>query len=81
VAPALPPVLRHHAGKLALGWYAFRLDRESIRPLWALALQQFVYRQFMYLVVIQSLISALRGTRLHWQHLHRTGDVELAEER
>jgi len=66
--------------QLGLGWYAFRLDRESIRPLWALPLQQFVYRQFMYLVVIQSIISALRGTRLHWQHLHRTGDVELAED-
>jgi cellulose synthase/poly-beta-1,6-N-acetylglucosamine synthase-like glycosyltransferase/peptidoglycan/xylan/chitin deacetylase (PgdA/CDA1 family) len=67
--------------QLGLGWYAFRLDRESIRPLWALPLQQFVYRQFMYLVVIQSIISALQGTRLHWQHLRRTGDVEVAEER
>jgi cellulose synthase/poly-beta-1,6-N-acetylglucosamine synthase-like glycosyltransferase/peptidoglycan/xylan/chitin deacetylase (PgdA/CDA1 family) len=66
--------------QLVLGWYAFRLDRESIRPLWALPLQQFVYRQFMYLVVIQSIISALRGTRLHWQHVHRTGDVEVAGE-
>ena len=64
--------------QLALGWYAFRLDRESTRPLWALPLQQFVYRQFMYLVVIQSIVSALRGTRLHWQHLRRTGDVEVA---
>jgi len=62
--------------QLGLGWYAFHLDREPIRPLWALPLQQFVYRQFMYLVVIQSIVSALRGTRLHWQHLHRTGDVE-----
>jgi cellulose synthase/poly-beta-1,6-N-acetylglucosamine synthase-like glycosyltransferase/peptidoglycan/xylan/chitin deacetylase (PgdA/CDA1 family) len=63
--------------QLALGWYAFRLDHESIRPLWALPLQQFVYRQFMYLVVIQSIISAFRGTRLRWQHLRRTGDVEV----
>jgi cellulose synthase/poly-beta-1,6-N-acetylglucosamine synthase-like glycosyltransferase len=67
--------------QLGLGSYAFRLDRESLRPLWALPLQQFVYRQFMYLVVIQSIISALRGTRLHWQHVHRTGDVEVAEKR
>ena len=34
--------------------YAFRLDREPLRPLWSLPLQQFVYRQLMYLVVIQS---------------------------
>jgi hypothetical protein len=40
-------------------------------------LQQVVYRQLMYLVVIQSVISALRGLRLRWQHVERTGEVEL----
>ena len=40
-------------------------------------LQQFVYRQFMYLVVIESIVSALRGVRLSWQHLDRTGDIEI----
>jgi uncharacterized membrane protein len=40
-------------------------------------LQQFVYRQLMYLVVIESVISALVGTRLAWQSLERTGDVEV----
>jgi cellulose synthase/poly-beta-1,6-N-acetylglucosamine synthase-like glycosyltransferase/peptidoglycan/xylan/chitin deacetylase (PgdA/CDA1 family) len=63
---------------LALGIYAFRLDREPLRPLWAMPLQQFVYRQLMYLVVIQSVISAARGVRLRWQHVERTGDVEMA---
>jgi cellulose synthase/poly-beta-1,6-N-acetylglucosamine synthase-like glycosyltransferase len=62
----------------ALGWYAFRLDRESPGPLWAMPLQQFVYRQLMYLVVIESIVSALLGTRLRWQHLERSGDVEVA---
>lgn len=64
--------------QLAQGWYAFRLDGESPRPLWSVPLQQFVYRQLMYLVVIESVISALRGTRLRWQHMERTGDVEVA---
>jgi len=32
---------------------AFRLDREALRPLWALPLQQFVYRQVMYLVLLR----------------------------
>jgi hypothetical protein len=41
-------------------------------------LQQLLYRQLMYLVVIQSAISALRGLRLRWQHLERTGEVKLA---
>jgi len=56
--------------------YAFRLDGESIRPLWALPLQQFVYRQLMYLVVVQSVSSALYGLRLRWQTIRRTGDME-----
>lgn len=55
--------------------YALRLDRESLKPLWALPLQQFVYRQIMYLVVIQSVISAATGARLKWHKLHRTGDL------
>lgn len=58
--------------------YAFALDRESPRPLWSLVLQQFVYRQLMYLVVIQSVASALYGIRLKWQKLRRTGDLQSA---
>ena len=41
-------------------------------------LQQFVYRQLMYLVVIESVISALAGTRIRWQQIERTGEVEVA---
>jgi cellulose synthase/poly-beta-1,6-N-acetylglucosamine synthase-like glycosyltransferase len=57
--------------------YAFRLDREPLRPLWALPLQQFVYRQLMYLVIIESSVSALQGVRSGWKHLPRTGEVEV----
>ena len=64
--------------QLALGAYAFRLDREPLGPLAAMPLQQLVYRQLMYLVVIESVISAVAGARLRWQHLDRTGDVEVA---
>jgi cellulose synthase/poly-beta-1,6-N-acetylglucosamine synthase-like glycosyltransferase len=56
--------------------YAFRLDGERLRTLWALPLQQFVYRQLMYLVVIQSAASALYGVRLRWHKLERTGQLE-----
>jgi cellulose synthase/poly-beta-1,6-N-acetylglucosamine synthase-like glycosyltransferase/peptidoglycan/xylan/chitin deacetylase (PgdA/CDA1 family) len=59
-----------------LAIYSFRLDREPLRPLWVMPLQQFVYRQLMYLVVIQSVISAARGMRLRWQHVERTGGLE-----
>ena len=58
--------------------YAFRLDREPIGPLWSMPLQQFVYRQLMYLVVIQSVASACYGIRLRWQVMRRTGDMEAA---
>ncbi|MEP6600000.1 MAG: bifunctional polysaccharide deacetylase/glycosyltransferase family 2 protein [Actinomycetota bacterium] len=59
-------------------WYAFALDGERLRPLWALPVQQVVYRQLMYLVVIQSLASAAYGMRLRWHALHRTGVLESA---
>ncbi|BCY14721.1 bifunctional polysaccharide deacetylase/glycosyltransferase family 2 protein [Actinoplanes sp. L3-i22] len=55
--------------------YAFRLDGESLKPLWRVPLQQFVYRQLMYLVLIQSTLAALGGIRLGWQKLRRTGGL------
>jgi cellulose synthase/poly-beta-1,6-N-acetylglucosamine synthase-like glycosyltransferase len=64
--------------QLVTGAYALRLDRESLRPLWTLPLQQLVYRQLMYLVVIQSVVSALNGVRLRWHKVDRTGDVTLS---
>jgi cellulose synthase/poly-beta-1,6-N-acetylglucosamine synthase-like glycosyltransferase len=63
---------------LLVALYAFRLDGESPRVLWALPLQQFVYRQLIYLVVFESVISALAGTRLRWHKLTRTGDLVVA---
>jgi cellulose synthase/poly-beta-1,6-N-acetylglucosamine synthase-like glycosyltransferase len=55
------------------GAYALRLDHEPVRPLWTLPAQQVVYRQLMYLVVIQSLVTAVLGARLRWHAMHRTG--------
>ncbi|GIF10951.1 bifunctional polysaccharide deacetylase/glycosyltransferase family 2 protein [Actinoplanes teichomyceticus] len=52
---------------------AFRFDREPIRPLWRLPLQQFAYRQLMYLVLIQSATTAMTGGRLRWHKLNRAG--------
>jgi cellulose synthase/poly-beta-1,6-N-acetylglucosamine synthase-like glycosyltransferase/peptidoglycan/xylan/chitin deacetylase (PgdA/CDA1 family) len=58
--------------------YAFVLDEERLGPLWSLVLQQFVYRQLMYLVVIQSVAVAVYGIRLRWQTIRRTGDLDAA---
>ena len=52
---------------------AFRLDRERLRSLWTLPLQQIVYRQVMYLVLLHSALAAVTGRRLRWQKLRRTG--------
>ncbi|GIF66989.1 bi-functional transferase/deacetylase [Asanoa ishikariensis] len=54
---------------------AFRLDREPLRPLWTLPLQQLVYRQMMYLVLVHAAATALTGGLLKWQHLRRSGEV------
>src|SRR5215469_15562928 len=53
--------------------YALRIDRERLRTMWALPLQQVVYRQLMYLVTIQSVMTAMLGTRQRWQAITRTG--------
>jgi cellulose synthase/poly-beta-1,6-N-acetylglucosamine synthase-like glycosyltransferase/peptidoglycan/xylan/chitin deacetylase (PgdA/CDA1 family) len=68
------------AGVLAIqtigAMFAFRLEREKMRALWLLPLQQLVYRQLMYAVLIQSIGTALTGIRLRWHKLRRVGDFE-----
>jgi len=59
--------------QMLAGGYALRLDGERLRALWVLPLQQVVYRQLMYLVTIQSVITALLGNRQRWQAMRRVG--------
>ncbi|MCP2258209.1 Glycosyltransferase, catalytic subunit of cellulose synthase and poly-beta-1,6-N-acetylglucosamine synthase [Streptoalloteichus tenebrarius] len=78
-------LLFHRPWETVLGWsgvllvqllgavYAFRLDRERLRLLWLLPLQQVVYRQLMYAVLLQSITTALAGVRMRWQKLDRHG--------
>jgi cellulose synthase/poly-beta-1,6-N-acetylglucosamine synthase-like glycosyltransferase/peptidoglycan/xylan/chitin deacetylase (PgdA/CDA1 family) len=85
---AVAGFLTGHGAELGYAWltflavqfvaalYAFALDSERSRVLWVLPLQQVVYRQLMYLVVIQSVASALYGARLRWHKLDRTGRLE-----
>jgi cellulose synthase/poly-beta-1,6-N-acetylglucosamine synthase-like glycosyltransferase/peptidoglycan/xylan/chitin deacetylase (PgdA/CDA1 family) len=56
--------------------YAFHIDKEKMRPLWTLPLQQVVYRQLMYLVVLQSVFTALAGIRVRWQRMERYGTLK-----
>jgi cellulose synthase/poly-beta-1,6-N-acetylglucosamine synthase-like glycosyltransferase/peptidoglycan/xylan/chitin deacetylase (PgdA/CDA1 family) len=52
---------------------ALRLDGESLRTVWALPITQFYYRQLLYLVVLQSVASAISGSRLRWHQPPRSG--------
>ncbi|WP_211303942.1 bifunctional polysaccharide deacetylase/glycosyltransferase family 2 protein [Pseudosporangium ferrugineum] len=61
------------AVQVATAAYALHLDGERWTPLWSLPLQQIVYRQLMYLVVVQSTVMALLGGRLRWHRMARTG--------
>jgi cellulose synthase/poly-beta-1,6-N-acetylglucosamine synthase-like glycosyltransferase/peptidoglycan/xylan/chitin deacetylase (PgdA/CDA1 family) len=63
--------------QVVMGLYAFRLDGERPTALWSLPLQQFVYRQLTYLVVIQSVWTALAGSRLRWQRMERYGSLQV----
>jgi cellulose synthase/poly-beta-1,6-N-acetylglucosamine synthase-like glycosyltransferase len=63
--------------QMGLGAYALHLDGEPMRAVWSMPLQQFVYRQLMYLVVIQSVASALAGARVGWQPLKRHGSARV----
>ncbi len=62
--------------QVAAAAVAFRLEREPLRVLWLLPLQQIVYRQLMYAVLIRSAVTALGGIRLGWQKLRRVGGLD-----
>jgi hypothetical protein len=68
------------AVQTAVAIAAFRMDGERLRPLFSLPLQQVAYRQVMYLVLAQSVITAFTGGRLRWQKLRRTGRVHASSQ-
>ncbi len=77
-----------HSAEMTLVWlaflavqfvsavHAFRLEREPHERLWSLPLQQFVNRQLMFFVVIESLASAVYGIRLRRHASRRTGGLD-----
>jgi cellulose synthase/poly-beta-1,6-N-acetylglucosamine synthase-like glycosyltransferase/peptidoglycan/xylan/chitin deacetylase (PgdA/CDA1 family) len=77
-APVVAFWLGFSALQLLVARAAFRLDGERTRVLWALPVQQFVHRQFMYLVVIQSAVTAVLGAPLRWHEQSRSGDFSAA---
>jgi cellulose synthase/poly-beta-1,6-N-acetylglucosamine synthase-like glycosyltransferase/peptidoglycan/xylan/chitin deacetylase (PgdA/CDA1 family) len=63
--------------QLGLSLYAFRLDGERAGALLTLPLQQVIYRQLMYLVTMQSVVTALAGVRLRWHQSDRYGSMQV----
>lgn len=66
--------------QMLVAGYALRLDGERLRALWALPFQLVIFRQLMYLVVIQSVVATLVGTRLKWYRVQRFGSAGAAQE-
>jgi cellulose synthase/poly-beta-1,6-N-acetylglucosamine synthase-like glycosyltransferase/peptidoglycan/xylan/chitin deacetylase (PgdA/CDA1 family)/spore germination protein YaaH len=63
---------------LTAGLIAFALERrENWRLMVWLIPQRFGYRQIMYYVVIKAVIQALRGPRVGWSKIARSGQVEM----
>ncbi len=56
---------------------AYRLDNENPKTLTWLFWQRFFYRQFMYYVVLRSIMAALRGGLVGWGKLQRKASVTL----
>ena len=64
---------------LTAGLIAFALERrENWRLMAWLVPQRFGYRQIMYYVVVKAVIQALRGPRVGWSSIARSGEVQLA---
>ena len=62
---------------LTAGLVAFALERrENWRLMIWLIPQRFGYRQVMYYVVIKAVIQALRGPRVGWSKIARSGQVQ-----
>jgi peptidoglycan-N-acetylglucosamine deacetylase len=55
--------------------YAFRLEKESPKPLGSLFLQRILYKHLMTYVVIKSIFSAIKGVTVGWNKLKRKGNV------
>ena len=81
---------QHDVEKMLIYWLVFTLidllaatvafaleRREDWRLLWLLVPQRFGYRQIMYYVVLKAITQALRGPRVGWGKLVRTGRVNV----
>ena len=73
------PVLGYYLAFLlvdaAAAALAFGFEGEHRSRLWGLLPQRFVYRQLMYVVLLRSVLRAVKGELQSWGVLQRTGNV------
>ncbi|MCL6523469.1 MAG: glycosyltransferase [Thermoflavifilum sp.] len=62
----------------AAAWLAFAFEKANYRKLVWVIPQRFIYRVFMYVVVIKAIKKAIKGELQHWGALKRTGNVQIA---
>ncbi len=55
--------------------FAFRIERKPYRLIGFALIQRFFYRQFMYVIIIRTIIATLRGRKYTWGKMERTGSV------
>lgn len=60
--------------------FAFRLEKESLKPMWGFFYQRFVYRYMISYIIYRSIIQAIRGKRMGWNKLQRKGSVKIPTE-
>ncbi|WP_249869089.1 glycosyltransferase [Oceanobacillus saliphilus] len=56
---------------------AFRMEKLSLKPLLSLILQRIFYRYLLLWVTWKSFFAALKGTRVGWGKLKRSGDMRV----
>ncbi len=79
--PTAGGLIAYNTLTLALAAYAFRLDGDSLRPLWGLPAQQFACRQLGCLVLLRSALVALSGTRPQWRRSVRAAETRTSPPR
>lgn len=58
-------------------WHAFRLEGERPGVLGWLFLQRIIYRLIIMLVILRTILAAIRGIPVGWNKLLRRGDVQV----
>lgn len=61
---------------LCISVFAFKLEKAKLTPLLSLFLQRIVYRYLLLWVLWKSIFTAMKGIRVGWGKLERTGNIE-----